>query len=269
MSNSLSKMIKKLIPSYRMGEKIFAQNEELLREIAVLRKEQEALREQQERLMTEVLAIGWQHLGRFLTYTAAMETSKYIIDNMGKVPRFENKYDLLSYVLEGIPETDGLFLEFGVYSGDTINHISFRRKDVKVYGFDSFEGLPETWRSGYEQGTFNKEDGWPEVNPNVELVQGWFDASLPNFLESHEGVCRFIHVDCDLYSSTMTVLELLRKRMIPGTVIVFDEYFNYPGWQQGEYKALEDFCKKSGIIFEYIGYSMIEQAAVRIVANRG
>ena len=57
----------------------------------------------------------------------------------------------------------------------------------------------------------------------------------------------FIHVDCDLYSSTKTIFSLLSDRIVPGTIILFDEYFNYPNWQQHEYKALQEFVDTKNI----------------------
>jgi hypothetical protein len=69
----------------------------------------------------------------------------------------------------------------------------------------------------------------PHVSSNVTLIKGWFDQTLPPFLEKHPAPVSFLHVDCDLYSSTKTIFDSLRTRFRPGTVIVFDEYFNYPG----------------------------------------
>lgn len=159
----------------------------------------------------------------------------------------------------------GLFLEFGVYSGKTINTIAEAVPDQLVYGFDSFEGLPEVWRTGYEKGTF-QTDTLPEIKKNVVLVKGWFDEKLPAFLKKHLEPCAFIHIDCDLYSSTKTVLSLLKDRIVEGTVIVFDEYFNYPGWQEGEYRAFQEFIEENHLNYEYLAYvEIMEQVAVRIV----
>jgi hypothetical protein len=63
----------------------------------------------------------------------------------------------------------------------------------------------------------------------------------------------FLHIDCDLYSSTKTVLHYLGNRIRSGTVIVFDEYFNYVGWRNHEYKAFAEFIAASGLSYRYIG----------------
>jgi hypothetical protein len=105
----------------------------------------------------------------------------------------------------------------------------------------------------------------PEVRPNVHLIKGWFDQSLPVFLESHPEKVDFLHIDSDLYSSARTVLTLLRDRIEPGTAIVFNEFFNYPGWKNGEYKAFNEFISQTGLGYEWLSYCCYdEQVAVRI-----
>ena len=115
-------------------------------------------------------------------------------------------------------------LEFGVASGATINHLatSHALRERRLYGFDSFCGLPEPWGS-YPVGHFACEP--PTVARNVELIVGLFAETIPPFLARHEGPCALVHLDADLYSSTRTVLELLGERIVAGTVIALDEYY--------------------------------------------
>ncbi|MDP6438072.1 MAG: class I SAM-dependent methyltransferase, partial [Candidatus Brocadiia bacterium] len=117
----------------------------------------------------------------------------------------------------------------------------------------SFEGLAEPWIFRRE-GAFSV-DGLPEVRENVQLVKGWFAETLRAFLKEHTETCAFIHIDCDVYSSAKTVLGCLEQRIAAGTVIVFDEFFNYPGWREGEYKAFMEFVDQIGARFEYVGYT--------------
>ena len=63
----------------------------------------------------------------------------------------------------------------------------------------------------------------------------------------------FLHVDCDLYSSTKDIFENLGDRVKSGTVIVFDEYMNYPGWKYHEWKAFHEFISSSKLKYQYIG----------------
>ena len=66
---------------------------------------------------------------------------------------------------------------------------------------------------------------------NVALHVGWFDDTLPAFLDRHDGNVAFVHIDSDLYSSAKTILDNLAPRVGPGTIIVFNEYFNDPNWK--------------------------------------
>src|SRR5690606_22451141 len=148
-------------------------------------------------------------------------------------------------------EVEGLVLEFGVAGGRSITLFANAAPDQAVYGFDSFEGLPEDWTTMHKAGHFAQP--LPEVPANAELVVGWFDATLPGFLEAHPGPVSFLHVDCDLYSSTKTISDLLGDRIVPGTIILFDDYFNYPAWRQHEHKAFMEFVAANDVRFEYIG----------------
>ncbi|WP_274364043.1 hypothetical protein [Paenibacillus thermotolerans] len=88
----------------------------------------------------------------------------------------DDRYDHFEHLLDQV-STDGLFLEFGVREGDSVNFIANIISPRIIYGFDSFEGLPETWERkkdgslNYEAGTFSVEK-LPEVSSNVVLVKG-------------------------------------------------------------------------------------------------
>jgi predicted O-methyltransferase YrrM len=181
---------------------------------------------------------------------AAYESAEYYEQNLLTTPIFENDLSLLS---EAIKHADprGLFLEFGVASGRTINHIA-NAISGPAYGFDSFEGLPEVWRSGFEKGAF--AGNLPAVAPNVTLIKGWFDKAIPKFLATTASSVAFLHIDCDLYSSTKCIFDLLADRIQVGTVIVFDEFWNYPGWRHHEIKAFEEFKRATGKSAKPIGF---------------
>lgn len=166
----------------------------------------------------------------------------------------------LRYVLTQIKppnEENDLWLEFGVFGGKSINGISSHTIG-KVYGFDSFQGLPENWRPGFNKGMFDRKNVLPKVNSNVELVVGWFNETLPAFLKQHkDSKVRLLHIDCDLYSSTKQVFELLIPFMTKDTVIVFDELVNYAGYDgpKGELRALYEFINhpQYEIVCDWIG----------------
>ena len=75
----------------------------------------------------------------------------------------------------------------------------------------------------------------------------------------------FANIDCDIYSSTRTVLEALAPRLGPGSILVFDEYFAYPGWRDHEYRAFQEFAAARRLAFSYLALSpFTRQATLRI-----
>lgn len=148
---------------------------------------------------------------------------------------------------------DTLWLEFGVFEGRSINYISKNTNGV-VYGFDSFRGLPEDWRDGYLKEHFNKGGELPIVNKNVVLKDGWFNETLEPFLSEHIGKkITFLHVDCDLYSSSKYVLDKCSPFLTVDSVIVFDELINYEGYEDGEWKAFNEWVNENDVKYSWIG----------------
>jgi hypothetical protein len=199
-----------------------------------------------------------------LSRRAQRSTARYVERHMLQARNYSDKMVLMQHAMAAA-RPDGLVLEFGVFTGRTINHIA-KLTTATVHGFDSFQGLSDDqgiWR----QGQFTTSGNLPQVAGNVKLHVGWFDQTLPGFLETHPGPVSFMHVDCDIYQGARTVFELAEARIVPGTVIQFDEYFNHPGWQQGEFKAFQEFVARSGRRYEYLGYlESAMQVAVRITA---
>lgn len=194
---------------------------------------------------------------------AGMASARLFNEHLYDKKIFESDLDLLSDCADQVDGAD-LILEFGVFSGRTINRLADKLPNHQVWGFDSFEGLPETWRNDFVKGAF-KVDALPQVRANVVLVKGWFDETLPEFLRCNANKIGLLHIDCDLYSSTKTVLGLLKDRFKTGSIIVFDEYFNYPGWEQHEFKAFAEFVAETGYAFEYVGCNpRHQQVAVRL-----
>lgn len=194
---------------------------------------------------------------------AMITTADFVIENLLDVDCFDDKFHLLKSSIN-LAKIDGLWLEFGVYKGTTINYISKIKVDKTIYGFDSFEGLPERWRGRIVQGTFALSKK-PRVNKNVKLIEGWFEDTLPSFCQDNSGPISFLHVDCDIYSSTKTVFDNLKTRISKGTVIVFDEFFNYFGWEKGEYKAFMEFIESVDFKFRYIGYCFDDEQVAVII----
>jgi hypothetical protein len=184
---------------------------------------------------------------------------------LSKATGFKNRMKMLSWTLDRAP-AEGLHLEFGVYKGDSINHLAALKRNVTWHGFDSFTGLPENWALGSKAGSLSVGGRLPPVRPNVKLIKGLFQDTLPPFVAAHRGAkIALLHIDCDIYSSTKTVLAELKDMLVPGSVIVFDEFMNYPGWQEHEYRAFMEFVAEHDVFFEYLSYMRTgAQVAVRL-----
>lgn len=192
---------------------------------------------------------------------AVASTARFVQRAMTAARHFDHPHATLEHALSLAP-AGGMALEFGVFTGTTLKIIAARR-DGGVHGFDSFEGLPEDWRIGFASGTFGV-DAVPEV-PGAELVVGLFDHTLPGFLATHPGPVDFLHVDADLYSSAVTVLEHVGPRLRTGSVVVFDEFFNFPGWEAHEARAWTEYVAAGRLGFRYEAYTLDnEQVVVRL-----
>lgn len=136
---------------------------------------------------------------------------------------------------------EGLVLEFGVRRGTSLRHIA-KEAGQAVHGFDSFDGLPESWGNA-PQGVLRA--ALPDMPDGVTLHRGWFEQTLPEFLRDHPGPVRFANIDSDLYSSARTVLTALTDRIVPGTVLVFDEMIGNRSWAEDEYRAFCEFVSEN------------------------
>ncbi len=242
-----------------------------------LRRELSAAREELRALETSLSGVhsglqAWERRQRrdLLTVTdqfAVRTSAEFQLREMSRATPYFDKADTLTAALKVAPR-EGLYLEFGVHTGGTLRTIVEHAPAGASFGFDSFEGLPEDWRTQFTAGTFAVED-LPDV-PGAELVVGWFDQVLPGFLEAHPESVAFLHLDADLYSSTKTVLDALESRLRPGTVVVFDEYFNFPQWEEHEHRAWTEFVARTGLRFEYLGFTADdEQVSLRITEVPG
>ncbi|MEJ2886614.1 class I SAM-dependent methyltransferase [Actinomycetospora sp. OC33-EN06] len=195
---------------------------------------------------------------------AVTSSADFVREAMPGARHFPHPHTTLRHGLELAPH-GGMALEFGVYTGTTLRIIAETRDDGQVFGFDSFQGLPEHWRAGFAAGTF--ADAEPPAVPGAELVVGWFADTLPAFLEENPGPVDLLHLDADLYSSTATVLENVGPRLRPGSVIVFDEYLNHPGWEDGEHLAWTEYVARTGIDFTYEAFTYDNEQVVVVVTS--
>jgi hypothetical protein len=173
------------------------------------------------------------------------------------IPEYRDISEVLSHVS---PPPGGLWLEFGVAKGETlrelVDHAIRAPEPVEIFGFDSFLGLPEDWKPGYPKGTFGPGGmywyGQPPNVPGATLVHGWFADTLPNFNFSKP--VTLVHIDCDLYSSTVTVLKHVGPHLIPGSLILFDEFTESAAVGGKDEKSA---LLESGLKFRYVCNSKV------------
>lgn len=173
----------------------------------------------------------------------------------------------LKHGLSLITEDHGQVLEFGVYKGNTIKQIRdyLPHPNFLIYGFDSFVGLPEDWKgTTHKAGDLSAGGTIPKIE-NVKFYKGWFDETLPEYIPICKDI-RLIHMDCDLYSSTKTVLTLLTEHIKCGCIIVFDEWeFNHAEKRNdGEMKAFYEWTNENKIEFEVLP-SLEEERRIVII----
>jgi hypothetical protein len=195
-------------------------------------------------------------------FEAAKASAAYWREHMTAAKAFKSPSDLLAHALS-LVQSPGLFLEFGVATGRTISQIALHSQARQIFGFDSFEGLPDSWRLGFPKGVFSGPA--PPVPPNVSLIQGWFSETLPQFVIEHSEPVAFLHIDCDLYSSTKCIFDSLQSQIGPGCVMVFDEYFNYPGWEAHEHKAFKELIDRCRFNFRYEAFVPDHQQACVVI----
>lgn len=212
-----------------------------------------SIREKIKRILTWYFRFSYAvDIKTQLRIRALNTTCEYIEENMRTVQLFATDNEAMDYVLKQV-SVKGSYSEFGVWKGESINYLA-KKVNQDIHGFDSFEGLPEAWLGSHQAGHFALKK-LPTFKKNVIIHRGWFDDTLPLFVKENNEKVAFLHIDCDLYSSTKTIFKFLDDRIVEGSIIMFDEYFNYPFWQHHEYKAFQEFVKENNIKYEYLCYS--------------
>jgi tetratricopeptide (TPR) repeat protein len=158
---------------------------------------------------------------------------------------------------------EGMVLEFGVRRGTSITVLAGVAGQA-VHGFDSFEGLPQSWGSE-PAGVLTTGATLPEVPANVTLHAGWFEDTLEPFLAVHPGPVRLVNIDSDIYASARFVLERLQDRIRPGTVLVFDEFIGNRTWADDEFKAFAEFAAATGAAWRVLAVAPFTKQVVLLI----
>ncbi len=165
--------------------------------------------------------------------------------------RFDTRDDLFGEIAEAVGDDPVLYVEFGVHEGESMRTWMrlLRHPESALHGFDSFEGLPESWSYEEGRGHFSTQGRVPTFDdPRVVIFPGWFDETLPSY-EPPAKDHLVIAIDSDLYSSAALVLDTLAERIVPGTFLYFDEFQD----RAHELRAFSDFLDRTGYTFRLFG----------------
>jgi len=187
------------------------------------------------------------------------KAATYALESFGEASYFATKSQLYDFIRVSIlTQTDvqSLHAEFGVFKGESLNFFANANKDINWFGFDSFEGLPENWSgNGKTKDHFSTLGKLPKVKANVTLIPGLFENSLPQWVRAQDKNFAFVHLDADLYSSTKQVLTIANAYFPNNTLFLFDEYFGYVGWENGEHKAWIEWLELNRYSAECIAFA--------------
>jgi O-methyltransferase len=221
---------------------------------------------------------------RYLTIAAkrAKSTVRGIVRPNLSPPRWSAKQNALRTAIgfSVVNNVVGDYLEFGVFRGESfIRAYKMHERDLRIYrrtqpsgeleflsyqrqyfAFDSFEGLPPVeqsalplhWRGehamSFAEQAFLKnlhDAGIPRNR--VTTVPGFYQDSLTfSCYQTHQLTrAAIVHVDCDLYESTVEVLDFITPLVVDGTVLVFDDWFYYQGHPaKGEQGAFREWLSR-------------------------
>jgi hypothetical protein len=182
-----------------------------------------------------------------------------------------------------INQVVGDYFEFGLWRGKTFAYarrmmLRYGRLDMKLWGFDSFQGLPDTgehpdniWYKGQfactrpEFEAILKSRGFRPSE--YGLIEGFYNESLNDaahtLLSSRKAA--IVYIDCDLYDSTIQVLDFIQSYLMDGSIICFDDFYNYKGDpDQGEQKALAEFVQRQTRvrIIPYMDYAPLGKSFI-------
>lgn len=192
------------------------------------------------------------------------------VTRLGKiVAHFE-----LYRMIVGLP---GHVVELGVFKGcSLVRFATFREllespKSRRIIGFDAFGAFPEPdaadpqagpdkafvagWERGAGQGICVDELRGVLANKgigNVDLVPGDIRETLPAWVRAHPAWrVALLHIDTDVREPAALGLELLYDRVVPGGVVVLDDY----GTECGGTAAVEDFFAGRGVRLRKLPFS--------------
>jgi SAM-dependent methyltransferase len=174
---------------------------------------------------------------------------------------FSDKASIRTWVFEKELQasTPGLVLEFGVHVGESLRQIA--AAGHHVFGFDAFQGLRDSWsKPGRGIGAMDLGGEIPKGilgNPNISIVKGWVEDTVPGFLEEHKDTIKLAHLDLDVGPPTRFVLSAILDRLVPGSLLVFDDFFGHIGWENHSFSAFKETCPEESFLVRAISPKVV------------
>lgn len=221
-------------------------------------------------------------------YRAAGERGPYLIlKRLGiATPARREEFYTLDRIIREMPNFPGALLECGTYRGATLlgmtHLLHMKGFRPPVYGLDSFEGFPDpSTKDAQTDGSYHPDVhrgalgdtsyeallarirllGWQD---HVQLVKGYFSETLPRLPEMKFSL---VHLDCDLYDSYLECLAFAYPRMLPGGVMVFDDYKIPANVYPGADRAVDEFFSDKPEKPERFDHPLGQRSFVRIRAK--
>jgi O-methyltransferase len=203
-----------------------------------------------------------RRLSIFDRLNSNVDFQAFVADAEPEASRFPNRLALYYWLNEYIHHEPVDYLEFGVAAGDSMRAWCDlnRNPESRFFGFDTFKGLPEDWTKNKPTGTFGRGGIPPEIaDERVSFIKGLFQSTLYDFLNQFTPQRRLVvHIDCDIYSGALFCLAVLDRIMVPGSLLIFDEFYDL----QNEFAAFQDYSCSFYREAKLLGYTnRIEQAA--------
>ncbi|MBD2703681.1 class I SAM-dependent methyltransferase [Spirosoma sp. BT702] len=200
------------------------------------------------------------------------ENNYYWSSDVNRMAKVMAHYELYKQTID-VP---GAIVECGVFKGASLIRLATFRQLLnnpaakKIIGFDAFGPFPETefaddkaWREKFISDSGDEGIDTEQlmtvlhhkgIGQNVDLVQGDVCQTIPSYLEKHPELrISLLNIDVDVYEPTKAVLEHLYDRVLPGGVIMLDDYANvFPGANA----AVEEFFKDKSVEIKRFPYAV-------------
>jgi hypothetical protein len=206
-----------------------------------------------------------------------LQSKEFASDFMpNAVPMTADSHVLLYGALVALANfPDGVAVDLGAGVCKSSNLIGAVFAHSRVFACDTFSGLPYEWVRGdhnFAVGTFAPRHATGDAQPpfpildNVIAVKGSFKDTIPQIVPLiGDHPLALVSIDSDTYQSAIDGLGPLLPLLRVGTVLVFDEFYNYTGFESGEYRAFMELIVGNGFEYSPLAFNAYhQQVAIQI-----